>query len=68
MTPDKLAAFKKDLKKILHKHNVVIGVDPGDDADTHGIDPNFVVIDRDDDSQYTLCHYQWFIDAYDLGD
>lgn len=68
MASDKLAAFKKDLKKILRKHNVVIGVDPGDGADTHGIDPNFVVIDRGNDAQHTLCHYQWFIDAYDLED
>jgi len=55
--------FKQDLKELLIKHNVSIGVDIK--GDTHGISENFIVIDSNN-KETIINHYSAYIDASDL--
>ncbi|MBL4901010.1 MAG: hypothetical protein JKX76_15490 [Colwellia sp.] len=58
-----LAAFTDDLKKLLDKYNVRLGVDI--EGDTHGVTENFVVIDSQH-NEHILNHYSAYVDASDL--
>lgn len=55
--------FNRDLKALLNKYKVRIGVDI--DGDTHGITENFVVIDSAG-NESIINHYSAFVDASDL--
>jgi hypothetical protein len=58
--------FKKELKELLTKHDVNLGVDI--DGDTHGIDEtNFTVTtNKAPWTEYILCEHEAYIDASDL--
>lgn len=65
MNIEEFKEFEKELKELLAKHKVAIGVDM--QGDTHGIHANpFVVIDWHGQVEHTISE-QNFIDASDIS-
>jgi len=58
-----MVEFKRELRELLNKHQVSIGVDV--EGDTHGISTNFVVLDNDGKT-HILNHYSSYLDPHDL--
>jgi len=56
--------FKKELRQLLIKYGVTIGVDI--DGDTHGINTNFIVANSNRNETYILNYYSSYLDSYDL--
>jgi hypothetical protein len=65
MTKYQLHDFVKELKDLLTKHKVDIGVDL--DGDTHGLCTSFVVDDEHGNS-HILNDFARYVDAKDLED
>jgi len=56
--------FKKELKSLLIKYDVYLGVDI--EGDTHGTSSNFIVAKNNSEKYHILSHYQDFIYSSDL--
>lgn len=65
MTDEELLAAKRDLKKVMLKHKISLGV--AIDGDTHGISTNFVLAGLDD-KEHILAHHTDWIYHNDLNE
>jgi len=64
MNKQKIAEFKNDLRELLKKYNVGIGVDI--DGDTHGISENFVICASNGDTLEVINEYESYLFSCDF--
>lgn len=58
------AAFRKELRDLLIRHDVSIGVNL--EGDTHGLDETFVVIERNGNGKEHELYHSRYVDQSDL--
>jgi hypothetical protein len=59
MTKKELKSFKKELKTLLEKYKVMIGVDVT--GDTHGVSTNTVIYEPASETTTIIEHYETYI-------